>query len=304
MKRAVFVFTILLSSSLVVYGEESPVPAPAAPSETPQQFEGFDLTGYGKDGTKAWDLKGDNADILGDVVKMTNVIAHAYEKEKMNVTAQYGTINKASGRMHLEKDVVITTETGARMTTESLDWERDKDLVTTMDPVVLTREGMTATGTGAIGHPNLKEAQLNEDVTVKINTETKDSKGEAITITCDGPMDMEYEKQKAVFHDNVVAIDAGRKLTADKMEVFFDTQAKQIKEMICTGNVSIRQGDNTSYSQRAVYNAAEKKLTLTGNPKLVLYTQEGGGLSFDQSKSANPDKKSKNREPSTKESKE
>src|SRR3989338_6198605 len=102
-KIAVTVFLIFLSS-LAVHAENEPEQVPAeSSSSTPQQFEGFDLTGYGQDGIKTWDLKGDSADILGDMIQLTNVNANAYGDEKMNVTAKTGTINKASGKMHLEK---------------------------------------------------------------------------------------------------------------------------------------------------------------------------------------------------------
>ncbi len=253
-------------------------------AEIPQHFEGFDLVGYTDGNKKSWDIKGDTAEIQGNDVALTNITANAYGDENMHLTAKDGTLDKATGHMHLEKDVVITTETGAKLVTDSLDWQRNKDLVTTDDKVVLTKEGMKAVGTGMEGHPNLKTATMKDDVTVVMKTEDKDSAGEGprtITITCDGPLEVEYEKQIAVFNNNVVAIDADRKLIADKIELFFDSTTKQIKEMICTGHVSIIQGENTTFSDRAVYSAKDQKLTLYGRPKLILFTEgEGMGSVF------------------------
>ncbi len=271
LRKMIFVLAVISLSSVFVYAEES----------DRQRFEGFNLNGYTDGGKKAWDIKGDTADILGDLIKLTNITANAYGEEKANLTARYGTMDKASGQMHLEKDVVITSASGARMTTDSLDWNREKDLVQTSAPVTLEQKGMTATGTGVTGHPNLKVAQMNEDVTVKINTEPTDEQaGETITVTCDGPLEVEYEKQRAVFNKNVVAINGDRKVTADKIEIFFNAKTKQVSQMICTGNVSIIQGKNTTHSESAVYDAAEKKMTLLGSPKLILYTQKGGGFNF------------------------
>ena len=242
-----------------------------AADDSPQQFEGFNLAGTDA-GVKKWDIKGDHADIIGDIVNLTNIVANAYGEEQTNLTAKTGTLNKATGKMHLEKDVVVTTESGEKLTTDTLDWERDKDLVKTDDKVVLTKEGMTATGTGAIGHPGLKTAQMNQDITVQIDTKSPDPLSSIVTITCDGPLEIDYNNQKATFNNNVVAIQNDRKLTADKMEALFDSQTKQIKEMICTGHVTMRQGENTTYSEKAVYNAEEQRLVLSGSPKLIFYT--------------------------------
>ena len=275
MKKILFALLFVLFFSMALYAEE----------QQPQQFEGFNLAGYGEGGVKTWDVKGDTADIVGNLVKLSNIVANAYGKDKMNLTADYGTVDKQSGTMHLEKDVVVTTDTGAKLTTDSLDWERSKDLVRTDDPVTITREGVVATGTGATGHPNLKDAQLNKDVTVNMKTEEKDAAGvitgRVVTITCDGPMEMEYMNSRATFNDNVVAIDGERKITADKMEVFFDSGQKKIQEIICTGHVAVLHGENSSYSDKAVYKAAEGKLVLSGRPKLILYTDDKGGISLD-----------------------
>ena len=262
--KITILFFFFFSHGIIIQAEESA-----------QQFEGFNLSGYGEGNKKTWDIKGQRADILGDNIKVTDIIANAYGEEQTILTAKYGTLDKVTGKIHLEKDVVITTDSGVKMTTDALDWDRNNDLVKTDSQVVLNREGMTAIGTGATGHPNLKIAQLNEDVTVKIDTKKpEDPEGSTVTITCDGPVEVEYDKQRAVFNNNVVAIEGDRKLIADKMELFFDTVSKQIKEMICTGHVSITQGGNTTYSDKATYNAVEKKVTLSGSPKLILYTQE------------------------------
>ncbi len=269
--------TVLALSFVVALGQKM-----IFAEETPQQFQGFNLEGYSQDGQKSWDVKGDTADIMGNMIKLTNIEANAYGDEKMNLTAQNGTIDQASGQMHLQKDVVITTETGTQLKTDSLDWEREKDLVTTDDPVTITNKDMTATGTGAVAHPGLKTAQMNEDVTVQMKTEPISEKplSQIVTITCDGPLEIDQAKQFAVFNKNVVAVQEGRMLKADKIELYFDANTNKIKEMICLGNVSITQGENTSFSDKAVYNAIDQKMVLSGRPKLILFTGEEGFAPF------------------------
>ena len=241
--------------------------------EPGQQFEGFNLQGYTPDGEKSWTVNGDNADILGDKIKISNVAGESYGDEKVNLTAETGTIDQASGIIHLEKDVVITSERGTRMTTDSLDWNRNEDLVKTKDDVLITDKDMTMTGTGMEAHPGMKTAQIDKDVTVTMDTQPDPEVTSQITITSDGPMVIDQTKSYAVFEDNVVAVQADQTLKADRMEIFFDETKKEIKEMICSGHVVIIRGANQSFADKAVYNGLERKLTLSGRPKLILVTE-------------------------------
>ena len=241
--------------------------------EPGQQFEGFNLQGYTEDGEKAWTVNGDNADILGDKIKISNVDAESYGEEKVYLTSETGTIDQNSSTIHLEKDVVITSERGTRMTTDSLDWNRDEDLVKTKDDVKITDKDMTVTGKGMEAHPAMKTAQIDQDVTVTMDTESAPEVTSTITITSDGPMEIDQNKSYAVFQDNVVAVQADQTLKADRMEIYFDETKKGIKNMVCTGHVVIIRGANQSFADKAVYNGEEKRLTLSGRPKLILVTE-------------------------------
>src|SRR3989338_9426036 len=245
----------------------------ARAGEPGQQFEGFNLQGYTEDGKKAWTVNGDNADILGDKIKISNVDAESYGDEKVYLTAETGTIDQKSSTIHLEKDVVITSERGTQMTTDSLDWNRNEDLVKTKDDVLITDKDMTMTGTVMEAHPGMKTAQIDKDVTVTMDTQPDPEVTSQITITSDGPMVIDQTKSYAVFEDNVVAVQADQTLKADRMEIFFDETKKQIKEMICSGHVVIIRGANQSFADKAVYNGLERKLTLSVRPKLILVTE-------------------------------
>ena len=61
---------------------------------------------------------------------------------------------------------------------------------------------------------------------------------------------------------------------ADTMEAFFDFKNKKVIRIRSTGNVKIVKGENTSYSDEAVYSAVDKKMTLTGRPRLVIYSED------------------------------
>lgn len=253
-------------------------PAVAMGQETPQQFEGFNLEGYADNGEKAWDVNGEKADIIGQTVEITHVNANRFGKEPVNLKADQGTIDRAQGDIRLKDNVIITAQQGAQLKTDSLNWHKEKDLLTTEDRVKLTDQGMEADGTGLTAHPGLKTAQMNKDVSVRINTEPEKPDGRTITITSEGPMEIDQMNNMAVFKDHVVAIQDDYRLQSDKMEVYFDPQKKKIVQSVCIGNVVIEQGKNQSFAQKAVYQADTQKLTLTGSPRVIMMTAESGNI--------------------------
>ncbi len=266
MQRLFLVLVFILLFCFGLQAEES----------SDQQFVDFNLAGYGQGGKKSWQIHGQSADIFENVVKLNNIKADLFgQEEKMQLTAKKGSLQKQSGDMHLEQDVVATTESGAKLNTDSLDWQRSSNVVTTKDKVRIEKENMTAVGKGAKANMNLNLAKLEKDVTVNINTEPKKPGGNITTIICDGPLNIDYLNEIGIFRNNVVATDAQGQIFADMMRVYFDFKAKGIKKIICVGNVKIIKDENTSYSDQAIYTAADKKLLLIGRPKLVLYSQEG-----------------------------
>jgi LPS export ABC transporter protein LptC len=246
------------------------------PSPSSQQLQGFNLNGYSNTGEKSWDVNGTKADISETNIQITNVDANFYGQQQANLTADHGTINKSNGNVNLKDNVVITSkDRGTQMTTDTLDWNRNKDLVSTKDPVKIVDEQGIITGQGMSAHPNLKNAQINKNVKAVVkNSSLDDPDNQTITITSDGPMQMNQVKMYAVFNINVKAVDAstGRVLIADKMEIWFNQVTKHIKKAICTGHVKAVQGDNVSYADQMVYDGVTQILTMTGRPKIIFDT--------------------------------
>ncbi len=264
MKKLIIFTTVLLLTSA------------AFAQQGAQQFEKFNLQGYTDAGVKSWDVKGDTAQIEGNKVNINNVDANHYGEQQVNLTAAKGQLDKESGNVRLEKDVVVTAKEGGQLKTDYLDWDKSKDIVKTDAPVLITdpAQGMTATGIGLEAHPNLQTAQMQEDVKVTVKNEKTQT--QTVTITCDGPMEIDQKKNKATFTTNVVAVETDRTLKADLMEVFFDPVTNKIKEAVCTGHVQVIQGGNITNSQKAVYNGADQTLTLLGQPKLIMVTGDTG----------------------------
>ena len=88
------------------------------------------------------------------------------------------------------------------------------------------------------------------------------------TITCRGPLEVDYKNHVALFQNNVRVVDQRGEITSDQMEVFFDKDLETIQRIIATGNVRIQQGENVTQSDRAEYDVTEGKVTLSQQPQL------------------------------------
>ncbi|MCM8762793.1 MAG: LPS export ABC transporter periplasmic protein LptC [Candidatus Omnitrophica bacterium] len=278
-KRIIIVFILFFTAGLTLQAQEQ---------TTEQQLSEFNLVSYGERGKKLWEISGKSADILSDIVKLTQITASVYgAEETVNLNADEGSFDRGQNKIHLEKNVVITTTKGAKLVTDSLDWDRKTEIVSTKDTVNLERQNMIAAGQGAEAQPNLKKFSLQKDVEVQIKAEEEnspknDTLGRKIFITCDGPLEVDYEKNLAVFKNKVAVDDGTMQLYSDVMDVYFnpakDEKSKGmagIDKIVAKGNVKIVRGENTSYSQEATYLAKDKKIILTGKPKLVIYSTEG-----------------------------
>ena len=99
-------------------------------------------------------------------------------------------------------------------------------------------------------------------------------------ITCDGEVQFDYEKNQAHFLKNVHVVSEDGIIDADKITVYIDGDTRQLKEIVAEGNVKITRDENVTYSDTATYSEKDKKIILTGRPRLVIY-QEGDGLGGD-----------------------
>ncbi len=268
--------------------------------DSDQQISDFSLSGFGDKGKKSWDLAGKSADIFNEAVKLKEVVGNHYaEKDNINLTADNGDFNKISGVVHLENNVVITTSSGAKLTTNSLDWDRKQQIVSTLDKISLQRSDMNLTGEGAKGQTALKQMELEKNVRLDIEPLDKQKgKKQKIVIICDGPLEVDYEKNIAIFNNNVKVETSDLIMYSDKMQVYFIPKKEEtnkgeankdqgsiamsssIDKIIAQGNVRILRGENTSFSQEATYTALDKRIVLTGRPQIEIYQTENMNAAF------------------------
>ncbi len=258
-----------------------------------QQMADFSLSGFEEKGRKSWDLTGKQADIASEIIKLNNIESNVYgEQDSMKLTAQRGDFDRLKGSLHLENDVVITTSSGATLTTDSLNWDRKEQLVSTPDSVNIVKDDVIIDGQGATANTSFNKINLEKDIKVEINNPGAGAskKNEKIEISCDGPLEVDYQKNLAVFKNKVKVQANDGIIESDYMEIYFSAASEDKKEpkaaretdfngakinrIVARGNVKITRDKNVSFCEEAVYLAADRKITLTGRPKLVIYSSE------------------------------
>jgi len=216
----------------------------------------------------------DKTDSFGDFVLQEHVEGSTtYEGGVVDFKAGKAVYQRQDNTLQLRDDVAFSTSEGLSLETDSVSWDRTRDLVSSEEPVVIRRKdpSATVTGTGLLAHPGLKTASLREDVTVTTNTED----GRKVVITCDGPLELRHEEGSAVFSDNVRVTQADPELYADRAQVDFDPGTQALKTVVAEGNVRIVRGGDTTTAERSRYTAADKRIVLEGRPKLIFFQQEG-----------------------------
>lgn len=235
-----------------------------------QQVLQFNLAGYAEDGKKKWEVLGESANVVADIVKIDNIVAKAYGADtSVTLTADKGEYDKVNNRVKLQDNVVATTTDGTTLNTDTLLWDSKSGKISTDSFVKVEKDNMSSQGKGASLDPKFKEVQFKDDVLV--------TQG-ATTVTCDGPLEVDYEKNTAIFNKNVLVKDERGEIHADKMVVFFNKESKKLTRLEAEGNVNIVRGENSTFSQKAVYTFDDGKAILTGSPKIVIFPEKGMDL--------------------------
>ena len=206
-----------------------------------QKVLAFNLEGMSDNGQKKWDVTGKSAETLSKTqMKLNDIVAKSYGNEsEATITAKDGIYDKTKNNITLTNDVKATIVSGNGLA-------GDMALI----PQAATA-GQAASSAGGKGK----------------KTKT--------TIVCDGEVEFNYEKNQAYFSNNVKVSSDDGDIDADKITVNLDSNTRQIKEIIAEGNVKIKQGENITYSDKAIYSGSDRRIVLVGKPKLVIY-QEGG----------------------------
>jgi LPS export ABC transporter protein LptC len=200
----------------------------------------FNLEGFTEKGAKNWEVTGRSAESMSETeVKLTDIVAKSYGKgSEATITADEGIYDKTKNNVTLEKNVRATIENAQVM-------------------AVGPAPGVKEPGAAAEAGPAAEKKKKSETV-----------------ITCDGDVQFDYEKNLVLFNKNVKVTNPDVGMDADTITVNLEPETKRVRDIVAEGNVRIKRGDNITYSDRATYVEADKKVVLTGKPKIVMY-QEG-----------------------------
>ncbi|MFH1847529.1 MAG: LPS export ABC transporter periplasmic protein LptC [Candidatus Omnitrophota bacterium] len=232
-----------------------------------QKLMSFTIEGGSPKGARQWHLEAVSADIVGEQIHLETLKVISYsENSTSTLTSDKGIYHRDKGEIELIGNVKAVSEDGAILTTDYAKWKHSTKDIDTDSFVQINHRSMTAVGEGARANSEKRTAVLKKDVEVMIEPNTK--------IECDGSLNVNYEENTAVFHENVRIDDNEGELFADKLTAYFDPEKKCLDRAVAEGNVKIQKGESFSISEKAVYTGSTKSAKLLGRPRIILDPQQ------------------------------
>lgn len=260
---------LLLAAALAGCGRSAPPAAPSAPppagtsASAGDQVETFTLASYGDDGRTRWQVLGQTADIVGELIALSDVTATTYgPKTTVTLTARDGTFNRQTQRVQLNHAVRAVTSDGTVMTTESLVWDAEQQAALSDVRTTVTRQDLVVQGDGAVGTPQLKRVRFLRRVRVEAAPST--------VVTCAGPLVVDYGRSRARFWRAVHVQDPRGEIWADRMDLRWHPTTHRIRDVQCWGHVRVRRPAQESRSARALYRQPDGLMVLIGHPQIMV----------------------------------
>ncbi|MDD3295865.1 MAG: LPS export ABC transporter periplasmic protein LptC [Candidatus Omnitrophica bacterium] len=243
-----------------------------------QRIKDFYLSNCKEDGSHDWEVKGDEAMIYDTYVDINTMRANYFlESDDISITSDEARLNKENMDVYLKKNVHVKNKDGAQLTTESLNWQREKNHIETKDWVKTSKDAMEITAQGLSADTQMEKANFEKNVEVTF----PDAENKTVTTaTCSGPLEIEYSLGRAIFNDDVVVTHPQGKVFSDKTTLYFDTTQKKIVKIVSEGNVKIMRDGNETYAEKATYFDKDQKLVLEGRPRLIYFPKEGQEAKF------------------------
>jgi len=269
---AAFVFLAFYCKNIFLQEHEPALNTADMPQEelsAGEKVKVFSIAGFSDSGIKAWEMHGKSADIFSETINLSDINADSYgDNVKVNLKADNGVFDRKTNNIELKDNVRIVTDEGTALDTETLNWDAKEGIVYTDTRVFIKRKEMDIVGTGALSRHSLKLAQLDSDINV-------DLKDPPAVITCDGPLEIDYEKNIAYFNNNVKVVDKETSISTDKATAYFEPKKRSLKMVFCQGNVSIKRGEDVTYAEQLTYLPGEGRVMLEGRPKIIIRGTEG-----------------------------
>ena len=275
MKRASFFIIILaavghtLVCQNICFAEEKKEPAQ-------QEVKDFSFVQYQEGGDQKWKMNGRSAEVMDNKVNIEYLSALSFGQGTiLKLRAREGIFDKGENIVHLNDNVVMASTDGTKLTTDHLVWDAETKNVSTQTSVNIKRPDMDITGTGGNFDMEAKTAELKQDISAKLVSGEPETMGplavnNQTTITCDGPLELNYKQNRAFFHGNVKVEDSNGHILADRIDVYFNAETRRVRLVVARGNVRIINGENITYSEKAIYLVDQARVILPNRPKLVI----------------------------------
>jgi len=243
----------------------------AQDDEARQEVGNFSLVQYEDGGEKKWELKGRTAEAKGRNVEIDELSAIMFgERSSIKLKSEKGKFDREKQLVFLEDNVVAKTTDGMKLVTDSLYWDGAGNKVFTEAEANIKKADFEAVGLGAVCYLDKELTELKKDVTAFTRGQKK---GTRTIITCDGPLEVDYRKNKAIFKNNVEVSDDQGNIFADRIDVYFNHNKRGVKCVVARGNVSIVKGESVTYSEKAIYMVDQGRVILPKRPRLVIQSK-------------------------------
>lgn len=241
-----------------------------------QKIDKFYLSNFHKDGSRNWELLGKYAVVFDEYSEIYESRALFFRKDNnVRVRANKAVISNNDNSAKLTGNIQARSEDGMVLFAKTLNWNELRQELETKSGVKVCSKDVRIRATGMFGEGVKKAVSFLKNIKVTIINEKHKDK---VIVTCLGPLEVEFNRGKAVFFNNVVLKSTDGTVYSDKAVAFYDKKSKKIVKIISVGNVRFIKDGNKTFSQKAVYLGREGKIKLIGRPKILLYPKEGSTL--------------------------
>ena len=142
---------------------DSPPPVEKIESPTTMEYVGNTISEE-VNGVKIWDLTAEKVvvDVKTQNAELQNLTGHFYQQDGRSVElrAKYGNYDNTSKNVHVEGDVTITIDDGAKLTSVKLDWNNADNMLIAQEKVKISKDDIRASGDRAESSDGFRNFKL------------------------------------------------------------------------------------------------------------------------------------------------
>jgi LPS export ABC transporter protein LptC len=121
-----------------------------------------------KKSRKEWELEADTTEVFNQekttLLQCVKLKFYPKNQKELTVLAKNGKFNNETKNMEVYGDVVVSSEEGYSLKTDSLKWVSNKRVIETDDPVVITNRGLKIKGKGLFSEIDKHSLMIKSDV--------------------------------------------------------------------------------------------------------------------------------------------